>query len=254
MKWIYTVVFFVFGLVFGSFYNVVGFRLCKKESLLHPRSHCPNCGHILGALELIPVFSFLFLKGKCKQCHHKISLFYPIMELFCGILFAVSFYSFGFSYDLAIALCLSSLFVIIVVTDLNYYIIPDEVNLFFGIVLLILSFLKYGLQGGALQLFYGFLLFLFMYLLMLLGNFLFQQESLGGGDIKLLFVLGMTLPLVLDFVALTLAAFLALPISCYFYFFHKDKVLPFGPFLVAGYLILFFLKIDISQVLAWLTF
>lgn len=242
----YLIIFFIFGLVLGSFYNVVGFRLCKNESLIKPRSHCQNCNHILSWYELIPVFSYLFLKGKCKCCHQKISLFYPLMELFTGVLFAVSFYSFGFSYDLLMALFLSSMLVIIIVTDLNYYIIPDEVNLVFGILILIVSFLKYGFTGGLFHLLYGFVMFIFMYLLMLLGNFLFKEESLGGGDIKLLFVLGMVFSIPLDFISLTLAAILALPISCYLYFFHKDKVLPFGPFLVAGFLIMYFLKLDLS--------
>lgn len=242
----YTIIFFIFGLVFGSFYNVVGFRLCKGESLTKPRSHCQNCMHELKWYELIPVFSYIFLRGRCKCCKQKISLFYPLMETFSGILFAVSFYSFGFSYDLLLALFLSSMFIIIMVTDLNYYIIPDEVNLVFGMLILIVSFLKYGFTGGLLHLLYGFLMFVAMYLLMLLGNFLFKEESLGGGDIKLMFVLGMIFSLPLDFISLTLGAMLALPISCYFYFFHKDKVLPFGPFLVAGFLIIFFLKLDLS--------
>ncbi len=246
-KVLLLILFFIVGTVFGSFCNVVGFRLAKKESIVKPRSHCPKCGHVLGFLELIPVVSYLFLRGKCKKCHEHISLFYPVVELFTGILFMISFYSFGFSYDLLIALALSLLFAIVVVTDLNYYIIPDEVNIFFAIVVIIINIFRFGSDFWRYTL-YGLAMFLFMYLLMLLGNLIFKQESLGGGDIKLLFVLGMVMPLIMSFFGIALASFLALPISCYFYVKNKDKIVPFGPFLVAAFLILFLTKVDPSEI------
>lgn len=255
MKTFFIILFFILGTVFGSFYNVVAFRVSNKESIIKPKSHCPKCNHILKFYELIPILSFLIQKGKCRCCHEKISLFYPLMEMFSGILFAVSFYSYGFSYELLMALALSSMFIIIIVTDLNYYIIPDEINIAFAIIIFIINILihnsilealKYGL--------FGLIMFLFMYILMIIGNFLFKQESLGGGDIKLLFVLGMTAPVILSFLGLTLGAFLALPVSIYLYLKHKDKVLPFGPFLVAGFLIIYLLKIDINDIYNFLIF
>ena len=72
---------FIVGIVFGSFFNVVGLRLPKNESLISPRSHCVNCNHILDWYELIPVFSYLFLKGKCRKCKQKISMQYPLIEI-----------------------------------------------------------------------------------------------------------------------------------------------------------------------------
>ena len=255
MKIFFIILFFILGTVFGSFYNVVAFRVSNKESIIKPKSHCPKCNHILKFYELIPILSFLIQKGKCRCCNEKISLFYPLMEMFSGILFAVSFYSYGFSYELLMALALSSMFIIIIVTDLNYYIIPDEINIAFAIIIFIINILihnsilealKYGL--------FGLIMFLFMYILMIIGNFLFKQESLGGGDIKLLFVLGMTAPVILSFLGLTLGAFLALPVSIYLYLKHKDKVLPFGPFLVAGFLIIYLLKIDITDIYNFLIF
>ena len=81
----------------GSFYNVLGLRVPDKQSIIKPRSHCPNCGHDLSWKDLFPVLSFLFLKGKCRYCHEKISLLYPLNEIFCGVLFAISFYSWYFS-------------------------------------------------------------------------------------------------------------------------------------------------------------
>ena len=268
MNVVYIIIFFLAGLVFGSFYNVVGFRLSKEESIIKPPSHCPKCKTKLKPLELIPVLSYVFLKGKCSSCKEKISVFYPLMELFTGILFAVSFYSFGFSYELLLAITVSSLFVIVVITDLNYYIIPDQINLFFAVFILFINVLIHGFAGALIQTFYGLTLFLFMYFLMLIGNKILKAESLGGGDIKLCFALGMILPfafkisdisifniispLFINFIGVALGSFIALPVSMFLYIKNKDKRVPFGPFLIAGFLILLFLKIDINDIMNFL--
>lgn len=248
MDYLYITLFFIAGTIFGSFYNVVGFRLSTNESIIWPKSHCPKCKHELSFFELIPILSFIFLKGKCKKCKEKISLFYPLMEFFSGLLFAVSFYSFGFSWNMVTALLVSSLLIIVCVSDLNFYIIPDEVNITFAILIFITNILRYGFIGALKYLGNGLIIFLFIYLIMLLGNFLFKQESLGGGDVKLLFVLGMTLPLMLSFTSIALASFIALPVSFLLLIKYKDKIIPFGPFLILGYLFIIFFKIDINSV------
>jgi len=245
---IYLIMFFILGLVFGSFYNVVGFRLCNKESLVKPRSHCPKCNHVLKAGELIPVISYIIQGGRCRKCKAKISVFYPMIELFTGLLFSISYYSFGFSYDLLMALTLSSMFVIIVVTDLNYYIIPDEINIFFAVLIFIINILKFGFLGACKYLVFGAIMFLFMYLLMNFGNILFKEESLGGGDVKLIFALGMVMTPSISFVSIALSAFIALPASLIIYFINKERKLPYGPFLVLAFLLVYFLKIDIQTV------
>lgn len=249
METFYIVLFFILGTVMGSFYNVVGFRLSLDKSLIKPsNSYCPNCKEKLKALDLVPVFSYIFLKGKCRYCNNKISIFYPIVELFTGILFAVCYHSFGFSYDLLIALALSSYLAIVIVSDLNFYIIPDQVTIFFSLLIFIINILNHGVIDAFKFGLNGLIMFLFMYLVMLLGNFIFKQESLGGGDIKLMFPLGMTLPILLDFASLILSTFLAFPIATYFLIKDKDKMLPFGPFLIAGYLIVFMLKINVIDI------
>ena len=80
MTTLYVVIFFIFGLVFGSFYNVLGFRLPKNENIVYPHSHCMKCGHTLKFYEMIPVISYIFLGGKCKICKNKICIMYPIVE------------------------------------------------------------------------------------------------------------------------------------------------------------------------------
>lgn len=254
MEIFYTILFFVFGLVFGSFYNVVGLRLCKGESLISPPSHCVKCNHKLSPLELIPVFSYIFLKGKCKKCHEKISIMYPIIELITGTLFALSFYCFGFSNELILALLLSSLFVIVIVTDLNYYIILDSVLVVFGVLVFAYNIVTKGFMDACTYVLFGFIMFLFMFLLMKLGNVLFKEECLGGGDIKLLGVLGMTFSVFMSFISLSVGALLALPSSLYFYFKKKDKIVPFGPFIIAGFLIMLFMQTNSREIIDFFTF
>ena len=104
MRVVYVICFFILGAVMGSFYNVLGIRVVKKESIIKPRSHCEKCGHVLSWYELIPILSFIFLKGRCRNCKTKLSYLYLFSEFFCGLLFAISFYSFGFTPELIISI------------------------------------------------------------------------------------------------------------------------------------------------------
>ena len=90
--------------MFGSFYNVVGYRLPNKMSIVFPQSHCPSCNHKLNFYELIPVLSYIFLGGKCKNCKCKISFFYPFFELLTGVLFLLCYLAFGINIEFFISL------------------------------------------------------------------------------------------------------------------------------------------------------
>ena len=103
---------------------------------MSPPSHCTTCDRKLGLLDLIPVFSYIFLKGKCRECGSKISPIYPFMEFVTGFLFALSFYILGFSPELVIAIIFMSLLVIITVSDIAYMLIPNKVLLPFAVVFL----------------------------------------------------------------------------------------------------------------------
>lgn len=253
MEIYYLIIFFILGTVLGSFYNVVGFRLPKEESIIHPKhSYCPNCKHQLGVLELIPVFSFLFQGGRCKHCKKPISIFYPFIELLTGTLFAVCYYSYRFSPDLIIALTLVSLFSIVIVSDLNYLIIPDEITLISILVIAGAILYRDGFDGMITALGNGVLLFGIMYCLMLLGDFLFKKESLGGADIKLMFVSGMALGPLLGVVVIFISSVVALPVSILLYTVNKEKLIPFGPFIVFAILFLFFLKVDVLKILEFI--
>lgn len=227
----------------GSFYAVVGIRLSLEESFLKGRSHCDKCHHTLHFFDLIPIFSYLFLRGKCRYCHEKISVLFPLIELFSGLLFFLCFYSFGFSLDLLLGLSLVSLFLIVVTSDLTYLIIPDQVLIFFSIEIIIIQLFRIGFTQTLLHIATGVFLFLLMYIIMLFGNHVFNKESMGGADVKLMFIFGLVLDPLIGTISIFLGSFIALPVSIYLYYSTKDNVIPFGPFLLIGFLILFFSKI-----------
>ena len=248
MEYYYMVVFFIFGAVLGSFYQVIGERLPKGESITSPKySYCPNCKKRLKWYELIPIFSYIIQFGKCRNCKKEISLMYPFIELLTGALFAVSYYSFVFSYDLIISLTLASFFTIVIVSDLTYMIIPDEVTLVSSLIILVTTFLKLGLGNGLVQLGSGLLAFGVMYLIMVIGNIIFQKETLGGADIKLMFIAGLVLHPYLAIFVIFIASCIALPVSLVIYVTNKEHMIPFGPFLVASIIFIFFLKVDVDM-------
>ncbi len=225
---------FIFGLILGSFYNVVGIRLLKKESIVKPGSHCPKCKTFLSWYENIPVLSYIFLKGKCKHCGESISRIYPTMELLTGLLFLFSYLLYGLTPEFFISLVISSLIVIIFITDTKEMIILDESILVSGTLILIINILFFGIKAALVSLLSGLGIFAIMYVLMIMGNNIFKKESLGGGDIKLSFVAGMTLGFPLGIFYIVLASFLAFPYALYVSIKNKANMLPFGPFLAVS--------------------
>jgi len=249
----YAVVSFIFGAVLGSFYNVVGYRLPRNQSLIKPSSHCTNCNHKLGASELVPILSYVFLGGRCKNCKANISPFYMTFELLTGILFAVASILFGQSYEFLIAITFISMAIIIIISDYQTMIIPDEVLIFCGILILIFQFLSGGLSLVVHSLANGVIAFSIMLLIKLFGDYLFKKESMGGGDIKLMFVFGMILGWETTIISIFLASFIALPISLVLYLRKKENIIPFGPFLCISALILLLSKIDFNTIINLLT-
>ena len=231
---------FIFGLIFGSFYNVVGLRLPNNESIVKPGSHCPKCNHKLSWYENIPILSYLFLGGKCKECKNPISIIYPLIEFLTGVLFLISYLIFGISEQFFIGLVLSSLVVIIFVSDSKYMIILDSPLVISSVLILIIKYYYHGISAVGSSLLSGIIVFAAMYILMLLGNFMFKKESLGGGDIKLSFVSGLSLGTYLGLFYIVLGAFFAFPYALYVTIKKKESMLPFGPFLAISMLIIYF--------------
>ncbi len=240
---------FIIGTIFGSFYNVVGYRLPKGASIVFPPSHCTNCNHKLTFFELIPIISYIFQKGKCKHCNQKISLFYPIFETLTGILFVLCYLSFGLTPNIIIALTFVSLMIIITVSDYHYLIIPDEVLITFSLILFIEILLINGINAVLYSILNGVLAFITMYLLKKLGDFIFKKESMGGGDIKLMFIFGMTLTYPIAILSIFVGSLIGLPIALLIIWSKKDHIIPFGPFLAAGATLLLLLQVNLDTIL-----
>jgi len=249
MNIFYLIIFFILGTLMGSFLTVVGSRLPAEEDFIKSRSHCDNCNHNLTLLDMVPIISYLFLKGKCRYCKNEISSLSTYMEFFTGILFALSYFVFGFSFKLLIALGIVALLIIISVSDISYYIIPDQVLIFFSGYFIIIKCLSSGVMSALFSILSGLCLFGIMYSIMLLGNFLFKKESLGGGDIKLMFVFGLVINPILGLFVLFFASALALPVSLLILIKRKVNLVPFGPFLLISFMFIYFTKIDLNMII-----
>lgn len=249
----YLIIFYIFGAIISSFLCVVGMRLPKKINFIKGKSRCDNCDHELKFYELVPIFSYLFLGGKCKRCKTQISVLIPICEIIGGLLASISFYRFGFSVELVFALLISSLFLIVLVTDVNYFIIPDEIILVYSVFFLVLQFANGGFRNLLYHLCVAIFLFFVMYLTMLLGEFLFKKESLGGGDVKLLFLFGLVLDPLGGVLTIFLGSIIALPISLIVLIKNKTNMIPFGPFLVLAFLVIYFLNFTPTDFINLLT-
>ncbi|MBQ9071552.1 MAG: prepilin peptidase [Bacilli bacterium] len=245
--------FFIVGTIFGSFYNVVGYRLPKGESLLYPSSHCTKCNHKLGPLELIPILSYLFLGGKCKKCKDKISCFYPLFEFFSGLLFALSFIVYGFSLDCLLSIVFISMLLIIIISDYQTMIIPDSILIVFSAMIIIIKFFMSGIEFVGISLLHSLGSFIFMLLLKLFGDFLFKKESMGGGDIKLLAVFGLMFGFPMSIVSVFIAAIIGLPVSLIMLKKQTTHEIPFGPFLAISAILIVLLKLDINTIINLLT-
>ncbi len=234
--------FFLIGLVMGSFFTVVGLRVPLNESIISSRSHCDNCKKTLKWYELIPLISWIIEAGRCTKCHSKIPIFYPIIELLTGFLFALSYRLYGISYEFFAMLIISSLLIIILVSDFKYLVILDTPLIISSILILTLKWSYFGLRTFLFSLLSGLVLFLFMFIIKLIGDKVFKRESLGGGDIKLAIFFGFALGIRLSFMSLVLGSFLAFPYALYYVIKSQEKEIPFGPFLMIGMLIIFLLQ------------
>jgi leader peptidase (prepilin peptidase)/N-methyltransferase len=243
---------FILGLIIGSFLNCVVFRLSRNEGFLVGSSYCPNCKHSLNFFDLFPLLSFLFLGGKCRYCKKKISWQYPLVELFTGILFFLTYIKFGplapiFSYEffqLLFYLVVCSLFVVIFIFDFKHYIIPDEIN--YSAILISFIWLVYNFYLGLIDnnqsLYYIFSALGasgFFFLIWLLS----KGKGMGFGDVKLAIFLGLLLGWPNILIGLFLGFFFGAIIGIILILTKKKgfkSEVPFGPFLITGTIIALF--------------
>jgi len=246
---LYGIYFFVVGTIMGSFLNVVATRIPQGKSIIKPRSHCEECNHLLRWYDLVPIISFIINRGRCHYCHKKIGISYLLVEVLTGILYLISYLYFGFTYNFIISLVISSVLITIVISDFKYLYILDE-PLIIGSILVFITYLFLESVSLAIeQLLSGVLLFLFMYGIKILGDIIFKRESLGGGDIKLSFFIGLVLGYKVSFVCLVVGSLLALPMAFYSVLKKRNREIPFGPFLIMATFICFLFQSNIIDFL-----
>jgi len=239
---------FIFGLIIGSFLNSVIYRLSINQGFLIGKSYCPNCKHNLAWYDLVPVLSFLTLKGRCRYCKKPISIQYPLVEFATALLFTfwvwqkigVLIYSPNFLIllNLCFILCVICSMVVIFVYDLKHYIIPDKIVFPLILITGIFNFYtKYEMLNATYSAVGASLFFLFIVLVS-------QGKWMGMGDVKLAFFMGLFLGFPKIIIALFLAFFIGAVVGVILIFSGKKGLrseVPFGPFLVIGtFLALFF--------------
>ncbi|WP_353095908.1 prepilin peptidase [Tissierella praeacuta] len=237
-----TILISLYGLLIGSFLNVCIYRIPKEESIVFPPSHCSNCNMRLKWYDLIPVFSFVFQRGKCRYCGEKISSQYLIIELLNAIIYLIIYKKFGFTLELFFYGFLFSLLIIITIIDLKHMIILDTLVILilaFSIMYKILSYLLYRKSPELLNSIGGLVLSGLFFILIIL----ISKGGMGGGDVTLIGALGFILGIRNIFLAIFLSFTLGAIISIFLLITkikgRKDPI-PFGPFIVLGFFIVVF--------------
>jgi len=243
---------FLFGLCIGSFLNCFIYRLEEKKKITG-RSFCPHCKHKLSWQDLFPVFSFLFLKGKCRYCHKKISIQYPLIEIITAILFLVIFiatpqYTIYNILNTFFLFYISSALIVIFVYDLKHYLIPDKILFPAIIVALIYNLIPpYNIQ----KILYVFLAAIIASAFFLVIFLISKGKWMGFGDVKLAFLMGLLLGMPNVLAALFLAFFFGAIIGLILMAFEKKSLkseIPFAPFLIIGTFIAMFYG---NQIIQW---
>lgn len=230
--WIVLLAAGIFGLLLGSFLNVCIVRLPEERSVVTPPSSCPGCGERIRWYDNVPVLSWLLLRGRCRRCGEKISIQYPLVELATGLIWLGMFLHLGLTPEAAHGAVFLTLLFGIALTDARTYIIPNEFSvggalLGIGGAYFVSSITVPGAIAGAAA---GYAL---LWLVAWLGKLIWKKEAMGGGDIKMMAMIGAFLGVQGMFLTLFLGAlFGALvfgPIS-----WRTGKLVPFGIFLAAG--------------------
>ncbi len=225
----FAAVVFLYGIVIGSFLNVCICRLPIKENIVTTRSHCMSCGYQLKWYDLVPLFSWLALRGKCRKCGAKISVQYPIVEALNGILYLVVFWQCGVSVRAVLYCLLASSLVVISVIDWRTFEIPVGANIFIGLLGAVRIATDLADWKDYIIGFFSVSAVLFVIYIVTKGR------GIGGGDIKLMAVSGLligwecnVLAFVIGCIAGSVVHIIRMKVS------KADHVLALGPYLSIG--------------------
>lgn len=237
-------IFFIFGLVFGSFYNVCIYRIPRQENIAFPPSHCANCNKELKAYELIPVISYLALGGKCRGCKQKISFIYPLIELITGFIFLGMYINFGISINTFKYIILFSILLIEAVIDIKtkeVYFSVSLVGFLFGIIFSIIEIINgKPIIEGVLSILIPLIIVGIIYLLAK------RFDGFGAGDLEVYLFIALYLSPILMGLTIMFSIIIGGVFAIILLLMGKRKVLiPFVPFISIGTLISVLWGIDI---------
>jgi len=242
---------FMFGVVFGSFANVLILRIPQGKSIV-PSSRCPNCSVAIRWCDNIPIVSWFFLWGRCRSCRNPISFRYPLIEFLTGCLFCFVYFNFGFSYFSLEFLIFSYCAFVASVIDIEHMILPDVFTLSGCVVGLLGAWLNP--EREFLDALWGFLLGGgILYFVAYFGYLMYKREVMGGGDIKLLAWIGAVLGLKSILPVLIIAGLLPVPLMLVALIFKYKRLrdpIPFGPFIVAAVFI--YVGLDAPTIVQWI--
>ncbi len=251
-----TVLFFVFGAIIGSFLNVCIVRLPEEKSVITPRSHCLHCRRTIPWHDNIPLFSYIFLKARCRFCGGKIGFRYFAVELLTACAFVLFYRYMGLTWLLGPYLLFVCGLIVATFVDIRHRIIPDEVSLggiAAGLVLSVALPAMHGTDSYLLSLWRSFLGVLIgggtLYLIGLAGDFIFKKESMGGGDVKLLGMIGAFLGWMPTLLAFFVACYFGAVAGLVIKWKTGESIFPFGPSLALGALVSLFWG---PEILAWI--
>lgn len=244
---------FIFGAMVGSFLNVCIVRLPYEKSVVMPRSHCVACKKTISWYDNIPLLSYFILRGQCRHCGKKFSIRYFFVEVLTGVIFVIAYKLFGFSPLYWPYLVMTCGFIVATFVDFEHRIIPDEVSvggMFVGFIFSLAIPQLHGVQSTGTFMphlvsfgysFLGALVGGGLILMMgILGDFIFKKESMGGGDVKLLAMIGSFLGWKLAILTFFVAPFFGAFFGIIEKIRTKDTTIAYGPFLVLGALISLF--------------
>lgn len=249
MNLYYICMFFVIGFYLGDLYSIIGYRLPNKEKIIYPSVNGED--NRIYLVKLIPFFSYFILR---RRGNEEVSLMNLLFCLLSGILFVVSYLLFGISIKCLFSLTFISMLLVIIVSDYYYMIICDEVLVTFGIILLLEIYIISGISGLINAFIGGVVSFGIMFLIKIIGDFIFKKESMGGGDIKLLLIFGMVLGLPTSLFTIFIGSLLALPTSIMSLKKNDSHILPFGPFLSMAAIILMLFNTTLTNLFTEILF
>ncbi|MGL4363239.1 MAG: prepilin peptidase [Cellulosilyticaceae bacterium] len=245
MMFAFILMIFILGIIIGSFLNVCIYRIPNNERIDFPPSNCQSCKHRLGVLDLVPVISYVALRGKCKYCGDKVSMQYPLVELANGVGYVLAFLHFGISFQTLLAFAFISFVIVLTMIDAAHMILPTSIIVTGSIIAVALQvaisienndwmILINALIAGAIG--YGVIALVFY-----LSFILLKKEGMGYGDVRYIGMIGLFTSPSLVFLTLLIGSIVGSIYGGVIYMRNKESVqFPFGPFLSIGGIISFF--------------